>query len=291
MGYIEFSKPYQVEKITPVQHTFHNHPLFTLDSLREAAKSLPKHLIRFHANTARADSSFEQVEKHHPSKHSFEDAISNLENSGSWIALHHLQEIPEYAEVLKEALDQISSTTNALDPGLHWRVLWVFIQSPYSLTPFHMDHENNFLMQVSGKKTAYLWNRYDCLTDQDHEHFHGTSSRNQIKFLEEYRKKATIVNLSPGNGAYMPAGSPHLVENGDNVAITISMTYLTERTRKRETFYRCNHALRKLGMNPAPYPSNKATKFHLFNGYLNTRKMLTGKSKLPTWMTDVNGGI
>ena len=59
-------------------------------------------------------------------------------------------------------------------------------------------------------------------------------------------------------GGYMPSTSPHLVENGDNPSVTVSFTYYTDSTRRREALYKANHKLRRLGITPAPIGTSPA---------------------------------
>ena len=79
------------KRIMPVKHDFHTHPRFELDALLKLAKRMPRASVRFHATTARADSDFEQVEKEHPHALALDEAMANMETSGSWIALHNVR--------------------------------------------------------------------------------------------------------------------------------------------------------------------------------------------------------
>jgi len=53
-------------------------------------------------------------------------------------------------------------------------------------------------------------------------------------------------------GAYMPQTAPHWVKNGNDVSVTISVTYYTEATRRRQLLHRTNFSLRQLGLKPPP---------------------------------------
>ncbi len=37
----------------------------------------------------------------------------------------------------------------------------MFLASPQSITPFHLDHEQNFLCHIRGPKTFYVWDHRD----------------------------------------------------------------------------------------------------------------------------------
>jgi hypothetical protein len=61
-----------------------------------------------------------------------------------------------------------------------------------------------------------------------------------------------VFHLVPGLGGYMPQTAPHAVENGPGVSVTLSVTYLTDATRRRALLHRANHLLRRRGISPTP---------------------------------------
>ena len=275
------------KRIMPVRHDLADHPLLTLPSLLALAKRLPEKQVRFHANTARVDSDFERTETEHPHHLGLEEAMANIETSGSWIALHNAQTDPEYRVLLDEALDQVQARIDGKDPGMFNRAMWIFVQSPKAVTPFHIDHEQNFLMQVKGKKKALVWHPEDCISDHALEIFHSQWHRKEVKYEADYDKLAHKFELEPGHGVYMPSTGPHLVSNYDNVSITISMTYCTNETRRIETVYRCNNAMRKLGITPREVGRSTlvdASKRAVYGSYLGLRAAIKGdRSDIPGW--------
>jgi hypothetical protein len=50
----------------------------------------------------------------------------------------------------------------------------------------------------------------------------------------------------------MPSTSPHLVENGDEPSITISLTFYTDSTRRKATLHRVHQRLRERGIELPP---------------------------------------
>ena len=82
-------------------------------------------------------------------------------------------------------------------------------------------------------------------------------------------------------GGYMPSTTPHMVENGDGPSITISFTYYTDSTRRRELLYRGNARLRSMGVTPAAIGGSAwrdqimhAGLRAYFGGHSLTRRML-----------------
>jgi hypothetical protein len=281
------AETFDPRRLTLIGHDLASHPLFQFDALVALAKRLPHKQVRFHSTSAAADSDFERVEQQHPHHLGLDEAMANMETSGSWIALHNAQTDPIYKKILDEVLDEVNGRIDAKDPGMFNRAMWIFISSPNSVTPFHIDHEQNFLMQLRGKKHALLWHPLDVLDDHALEVFHSQWHRKEVKYSPSYDDVAQKYVLEPGQGVYMPCTAPHLVKNADNVSLTVSMTYCTNATRRTETTYRGKNALRKLGLTPAPLgasPVADAMTYRLYKTFLDARALAKGdRSDTPGW--------
>lgn len=281
------ARDFNPKRIQPVTHGLGEHPLLQLDALRALARRLPEKQVRFHAITAGAGSDFERATEQHKHALAFDEALADIERSGSWIAFHNVQTDPEYRALLDQVLDGVRAQIDGKDPGMFNRAFWIFIQSPGSVTPFHMDHENNFLMQIRGRKHARVWHPEDCLTGQALETFHSEWTRKDARYDETYNASAHVFELQPGQGVYMPSTGPHLVHNLDNVSITISMTYCTAATRRLETINRGNRVLRKFGVKPLSVgasPWRDSLKYGMFRSYYDTRSVLRGQPRdIPEW--------
>ena len=280
-------KAFDPTRLLQVTHNLVSHPLLQLDALKALARRLPNKQVRFHATTATAKSNFEHAPEEHRHHLGFDEAVDNMESSGSWIALHNAQTDPAYRALLDEALEDVRLRIETKDPGMFNRAMWIFMQSPNSVTPYHIDHENNFLMQIRGRKIARLWHPEDCLTDHALEVFHSEFHRKEVHYEDSYEKTAKVYTLEPGQGAYMPATAPHLVSNTDNVAITVSMTYCTAATRRIETINRGNHLLRRFGVTPPPVGQKRmrdALVYGMFRSYYDARSTLRGQPRdIPEW--------
>jgi hypothetical protein len=243
-------------RVTPVKHRMAGHPLLERASLVELAKRLEERgRVRTHSDTAQATTSFNDAPKEHPNTVSVARSIENIEGARAWMSLLNVQTDPVYRELIDAVLDDVKPVFDEKDPGMCYRGGWIFVTSPKAVTPFHMDHEHNFILQILGKKRLYVWDPWDrsVVPERGQELFHSYQSRELVKFSEELREKALVFDLEPGQGAFMPSTSPHLVENGDNASITISFTFYTDSTRRRSLVYRGNTHLRRLGLAPRPF--------------------------------------
>jgi hypothetical protein len=168
------------------------------------------------------------------------------------MSLLNVQADPEYRRLIDEVLSEIKPFIDMRDPGMSFRAGWIFVSSPKAVTPFHIDHEHNFILQILGRKRLHAFDPFDrvVLSEQALERFHDHHSRELVRWDEAFRSRARSFDLEPGMGGYMPSTTGHMVENGDSPSITISFTYYTDSTRRREMLYRGNWRLRRAGITP-----------------------------------------
>jgi hypothetical protein len=247
-------------RVMAVSHTWADHPLLQLGSLVDLARRLDaKGSIRSHDGQVKAGTNFSTAPEQHPAKLSPVQTIEQIEKAGAWMALHHVQQDDLYRKLVDDILDEVRPRVEKKDPGMFGRAGWIFVTSPNAVTPYHMDHEHNFILQCIGNKTLHVWNPLDrdVVTERSLELFHGKLSRELVVYKEEHQPRAYTFALEPGMGGYMPSTSPHWVKNGDGVSITISCTYYTRAIRRRKLLHRGNHKLRSMGINPSPVGENQ----------------------------------
>jgi hypothetical protein len=168
-----------------------------------------------------------------------------------------------------EVLDELKPGIDLVDPGMCYRGGWIFISSPNTVTPFHFDKEHNFILQVQGKKTLYVWDHRDTVvaSDRARDRFHASHQRDLLAWKETFRERARVFHLEPGMGAYMPSTSPHMVENGDEPSVTVSFTYYTDATRRDSLLHRANERVRALGLQTPGIGNSKVLDACLLAGF------------------------
>jgi hypothetical protein len=242
-------------RVSAVTHRLSDHPLLQLPSVIELGKRLEaRGRVRTHSDTATAATSFNNAPEAHPNPKSVVQSLENIESANAWMSLLNVQTDPIYRELVDQVLDDVKPTIDLRDKGMCYRGGWIFVTSPNAVTPYHMDHEHNFILQIRGRKKLYVWDPDDrsIVSERGQELFHSYHSRELVKFREELREKAHVFELEPGQGGFLPSTSPHMVENGDNASITASFTFYTDSTRRRSLIYRGKNHLRRLGLNPTP---------------------------------------
>ena len=244
--------PWKVQAIT---HALSDHPLLQIDALVELGKrQQERRLVRTHTADATAGTSFADAPLLHPNQQDAVTTLADIAKAKAWMSLLNVQADPIYRRLIDDVLDEVRPIVDRRDPGMCYRAGWIFVSSPNAVTPFHMDHEHNFILQIRGTKRLYTWDPFDrvVVSERGQELFHDRHSRELVVWNDAWRARARVFDLEPGLGGYMPSTTPHLVENGDAPSVTISFTYYTDATRQRELVYRGNARMRDLGLDPTP---------------------------------------
>jgi hypothetical protein len=270
-------EPWKIQALT---HALADHPLLQLDALVELGKrQQARKLVRTHSADATAGTSFAEAPNLHPNAKDAVTTLADIAKAKAWMSLLNVQADPVYRRLIDEILDEVRPIVDRRDPGMCYRAGWIFVSSPNTVTPFHMDHEHNFILQIRGKKRLYTWDPFDrqVVSERAQELFHDQHSRELVAWSEAWRARARVFDLEPGLGGYMPSTTPHMVENGDGPSITISFTYYTDATRRRELLYRGNARLRRLGIDPRPVgaaPDRDHLKYAVLSGYTSAKNLV-----------------
>jgi hypothetical protein len=236
------------------KHRLGNHPLFELKRLATVADALlaagkTDHFVH-RSGEGTVSSGLDR-----PFKERVADAVANVERPGSWIKLTQVHEVDaEHKEVLDGILSELEEQTALpLRADISWVTATLFIASPGTMTPYHIDHEPNFLFQISGQKEVNLFDPADrsILTDEEIERYY-VGELNATRYREEVQPKAYVFKMQPGDAVHHPTLAPHWVKNGPTPTIALSVAFGMRSVDPRARVYQVNHYLRKLGLKPTP---------------------------------------
>ncbi len=274
-------------RMARLRHQLASHPLLTIDQLAALAmRSDPRH-VKFHDGERSFATDFSAVLGADEGRKALQRALDNLDRHRAFVQILDVRADPRYHELVDECLDEVQ---RHLPPGdrLLNRDAAAFLASPGSVTPYHLDHEQNFLCHVAGPKRLFVWDHGDrsVVPERALEVFYRGWGWGDPKVVGEmgYRPaiaaKATVFDLEPGDVVYMPMGSPHAVETGGGVTATLSILFNTRSAMKLVDAYRANHFLRGLGLAPRPVGASEAgdaLKRGAFNGLRAARALLRGR--------------
>ena len=235
-------------------HNLHLHPLLSMTALRELAAKMGK------SEKPRGYVKLPEFPKglrwgSHEFQSALESAFKNIGASKMRMKLSSIHSEPEYGEILAGCARELSELTSVdLPEEFRDPLATLFIASPNQITNFHVDSEANFLVQISGTKTVYIFdgNDRELLEWRElEEYWHGHGG---IELREEFKSRAHTFELQPGHGVHNPVHFPHWVQNGPTPSVALSLGF--EPVKSPVDVLHINHYLRKLGMNPTPPGQN-----------------------------------
>ena len=253
---------FSTHRITPLHHNFHEHPLFQVPELVKLGKELAVlGQCRFMRPGLTAASTIAH-DSRHPDGRSIDEHFERMEEPGSSVALYNIEAVPRYEALLWDVVNTVRALVEREQPDIFRVNGFVFVSAPPSVTPFHIDRENNFWLQLHGHKTINVWDHRDrsIVSAEAVEDFIVTHSLRKVRFKEEFRPLSQEFNARPGDGVYFPSTSPHMTHSepdwtapGDGVSISIGVTFYTSFTLETARIHQVNRLLRKCGLSPA-YP-------------------------------------
>ncbi|MEQ1517387.1 MAG: hypothetical protein ABL931_12960 [Usitatibacteraceae bacterium] len=275
-------------RLGAIRHNYHLHPLMQIQSLASLAKKLSlTDQCRFIAPDTKVTSVFHH-QKDSPDGRGIEDVFRDIEKSGSWVALYNVQTDPTYRQFVWDVMESARHIVAPQEQVFDVRG-FIFISAPPSVTPLHIDRENNFWLQVHGRKTLNVWDRRDrdIVPATEVENFISWGG-GPVPFKEEMLARSSEFDCGPGDGVYFPSTSPHMtrsdtswVEPGNGVTVSIGIVFYTNVTRRDAYVHTVNQLMRThLGFQPSPpgestivdrlkYPVGRLTVAlrHRFRGY------------------------
>jgi len=182
-----------------------------------------------------------------------EETIRRIEECRSWLVLKNVQDDPAYRLLLEDCLAEVRAAAPPLTRGMCEPRAFIFVSSPDAVTPYHMDPEENFLLQIRGSKTISVFDPADrsIVSEPEIERFFSGAHRN-LAYRDDYQRKAQLFHLRPGLAVHVPFAAPHWVRNGPAVSISFSITFNTKASLRTLHAHRINGQLRRWGVQPTP---------------------------------------
>lgn len=252
----EFRERYN-RKSFQFRHQLVGHPLFELPRLATLAETLlqkegPTSVKWAGSNAAINMRWSEMPRQEHRQK--ITEAIADLERSGSWLLLYRAQTDPEYRALMDQVITEIGELAGVpLADEITWRDAYVFMASPFSVTPYHVDHESTFLFQMHGQREANIWDRDDrsVLTEPEIEDYYA-GNLSAAKYKEQNQAKASVYSMVAGTGVHHPVLAPHAFKNGPTYSVALGVHFCLKDWDQRARIYQVNAVLRRLFLRPVP---------------------------------------
>ncbi len=266
-----------------VSHRLSSHPLLQLPKLLQLAertvKSRPEDLY-YDMGKVGTSQRWDQMPQ---ARFSAVEAMQQLESSDAWFLFKRAQRDPEYKKLFDQGLKEIKEMAGDKIAGqIRQQDILIFVTSPNRITPYHIDRECNFLLQISGTKTLHVFDREDrdVLPNAEIERFWAIDNNAPV-YRPNYQDRAISYKMEPGSGVHIPVNFPHWVQNGNNISVSLSVNFQFLDSL-RANVYRTNFYLRKVGLTPSPPGTHKkrdAAKSFAMSCALAVRRIIRGSHR------------
>jgi Cupin-like domain len=283
MKLIEIDEQFNQSAASLLRHQIADHPLLSTESLMSLALRTDPEFVRFHDGERAVGTYMGNMFTTDPDRRRLQKAFDNLEKTRSFVQVLNVYSDPQFRAFLDEIFAQLLPSLPSRDRRLVNRDAAAFLASPKSTTPFHLDHDQNFLCHIRGPKTFYVWDQRDrsVVSEQVLEEFYRRGRLRKGVYRPELQEKAMSFELRPGDCIFMPMGTPHAATTGDGVTVSLSVLMNTRSSYETVETYRVNYELRRLGMSPRPVgvsDFSDALKHHAASTIRYVRSLAHGRS-------------
>jgi hypothetical protein len=268
-----------------VQHTLATNPLFQLPALAELAQRVSERKRPHHP---KGDMYLDQGtgDSDNRSSSDVAEIVKEIELGKTWIILKHIEREPGYRDVFENCIcDILSLAGKNIINSIKWFEAILFITSPNRITEYHIDRECSWLLQIQGNKDIHFFDRADkdVLPDEELERYWMVDNLSAV-YKPQYESRAMVFNMRPGTGVHSPVNTPHWLQNGNNVSVSLNINFQFHEYAW-ENLFKANYYLRRAGVIPASPGKNPLAdriKSRAFTAAQGLRRRVKGIPSTPS---------
>src|ERR1700712_5725147 len=235
-----------------IHHKLAGHPLLALPPIAQLAAELPRDLIEYNSGKVAISQDPDAIPAVDLDP---VDVVKRIETAGAWMVLKRVENSPEYRELLQDTLLSVARARgfNSLaDAGFEQLEGFLFVSSPNSTTPFHLDSEDNFFVHIHGEKFFTVFDNSDRSIVSDDEIERSMTKHRNLKYDGSIAARGSEFHLFAGDGFYVPYQWPHWVRTADTYSISLAITWKTREVRRLNDLHFFNSMLRGMGLPQKP---------------------------------------
>jgi hypothetical protein len=262
-----------------IRHKLAGHPLLTLPRIAQLAAELPRDLIEYNSGKVAISQDPDAIPTVDLDP---VEVVKQIETADAWMVLKHVENSPEYRRLIEDALLSVAHVRgfNSLrDADFQQIEGFLFVSSPNSTTPFHLDSEDNFFVHIHGEKFFTIYDNSDRSLVSDDEIERSMTKHRNLKFDESFAGRGTEFHLFDGDGCFVPYQWPHWVRTAGSHSISMAITWKTREVRRVNDLHFFNSMLRGLGWPqkpPGAQPAFDAVKLAFYRTVTTALRPLRG---------------
>jgi hypothetical protein len=254
-----------------IRHKLAGHPLLSLARIAQLAQELPRDLIEYNAGNVGIDQKPETT----PSIDLDPvEIVQRIQTASAWMVLKRVENSAAYRALLEDILLSVARArgfASLEQAGFEQIEGFLFVSSPNSTTPFHLDSEDNFFVQIHGEKFFHIYDNADRSIANDDEIERSMTKHRNLRYDAAFDKKSVSYRMFGGDGCYVPYQWPHWVRTAGEYSISLAVTWKTATVRRNNDLHFFNSMLRGIGLpQPAPgkHPTYDALKLSFYRAGL-----------------------
>jgi len=196
---------------------------------------MPESHVYASASTVDKKANLDNAHKEHAIESTLEFSVNNLQTSKSFIMVRSPELDPKLKRVFSSIKAEVESLVKSMGSQLTDSTLYLFLTSPFGITPYHIDRYSTFLFQLSGTKNVSTWAPWnkDLVSDIEMEKFFAKTHKQAPQYDSSFDQLMTKSTIAPGESLHIPFTAPHMVENGPEVSASLSIIFNTTQTNRK----------------------------------------------------------
>ncbi len=232
-----------------LNHGLADHPLFTLERLIKLAQSMPRDRIEYNSGKVLPGQKPEDIPSIDMPP---AEVIKRIEEANAWMVIKGVEHDPDYAAILKNFVDAAQAAAGKKADDYNDLQGYIFVSSANSTTPFHVDAEENILIQIRGDKFVHIFENGDrSLVSEEAMEISPSKHRNQ-HYEPSYETRAEVFAMKEGDAVHLPYLWPHWVRTGERYSVSMAMTWKTPEVNRLNKVRLMNGTLRHFGLAQKP---------------------------------------